>query len=136
MSCAEDVKVDFETTMVVTCKSEGNRQADGLGGGVARPVGCETEAEFDLDARTGILKRPISIVAGLFEGVKSGAAAEGHSPSTIVVERVEASVLRRADIWSKDGSAWVALFALERARALGVSLLSFGRRKSTCSTHG
>jgi len=60
-----------------------------------------------LAPRTGILKRPISIVAGPPEG---GVGTEGERrPSTTVVERAEAKVFKRAEIWSKDGGPLAVL---------------------------
>lgn len=47
------------------------------------------------------------MVACLFEDAENadtGVAAGGRSPSTIVVERAEAKVFKRAEIWSKDGN--------------------------------
>lgn len=65
-----------------------------------------------LAPRTGILKRPISIVAGPPEGgvgTEAGTATGKRRPSTTVVERAEAKVFKRAEIWSKDGGPLAVL---------------------------
>jgi hypothetical protein len=60
----------------------------------------------DLDERIGILSRPTAIVEGPFEDARLAdfTVLGGRNPSTIVVERAEAKVFKRAEIWSKDGN--------------------------------
>jgi hypothetical protein len=87
-------------TEVMICRSVGNGEVGTIGGGMG--------TGGDLTARAGIFNRPISIVDGRFEdtegAVITGVAAGGRSPSTMVVERAEARVFKRAEICSKEGS--------------------------------